>query len=114
LFLKHGKIEKMKSLSVAQGVYEIVAQIPKGKVLTYGSIAKALGLKTPRQVGWILHRNDDSQNVPCHRVIFSDGNVSGNYAFGGADAQRKWLQSEGVEFTPAGKVNLKQALWDLQ
>jgi methylated-DNA-protein-cysteine methyltransferase-like protein len=104
----------MKTSTAAQLVYEIVAQIPKGKVLTYGIIAKAIGLKTPRQVGWILHRNEDPKNVPCHRVIFSDGSVSGNYAFGGADAQLNWLRSEGVELTPAGKVNLKVALWDLR
>jgi O-6-methylguanine DNA methyltransferase len=93
-------------------VYTLVAKIPKGKVTTYGAVAKAVGLKTPRQVGWILHRNEDPANVPCHRVVFSDGALSGNYAFGGAEAQAKWLQSEGVEFKKNGKVDLRTALWE--
>jgi methylated-DNA-protein-cysteine methyltransferase related protein len=105
-------MEVMKNTQVSEQVYMLVAKIPKGKVLTYGKIAKILGLKTPRQVGWILHRNEDPQNVPCHRVIFSDGSVSGNYAFGGAEAQLKWLLSEGVALTTAGKVNLKLCLWN--
>ncbi len=99
--------------SVASSVYDLVARIPKGNVLTYGDIAKAIGLKTPRQVGWILHRNEDPAHVPCHRVVFSDGSLSGNYAFGGRDAQAQWLRSEGVEFKDNGKVNLAIARWHL-
>jgi len=102
--------KRMKSSDVASSVYDIVAQIPKGKVLTYGDIAKAASLKTPRQVGWLLHRNTDPRNIPCHRVIFSDGSLSGNYAFGGRDAQKKWLVSEGVIFK-GEKVDLKKCLW---
>ncbi len=101
----------MKSKDASTHVYELVARIPKGKVLTYGDIAREIGLKTPRQVGWILHRNDDQEHVPCHRVVFSDGSVSGNYAFGGADAQQKWLRSEGVEFA-GNKVNMKISHWN--
>jgi methylated-DNA-protein-cysteine methyltransferase related protein len=100
----------MQTSTVAKQVYELVSKIPKGRVLTYGSIAKEIGLKTPRQVGWLLHRNDDPQNVPCHRVVFSDGSLSGNYAFGGRDAQKKWLQSEGVVFK-GEKVDLQKCLW---
>lgn len=101
----------MKSSDIAHHVYELVAKIPKGKVLTYGAIAQELQLKTPRQVGWILHRNEDPEHVPCHRVVFADGSLSGNYAFGGRDAQKKWLLSEGVMFG-GDKVNLKKCLWN--
>lgn len=97
-------------IPAAARVYEIVATIPKGFVTTYGEIAKVTGLKTPRQVGWILHRNEDPQHVPCHRVVFADGSVSGNYAFGGAEAQRKWLESEGVTFR-GQRVDMKECLW---
>lgn len=97
-------------MTIAEQIYDLVAKIPKGKVLTYGEIAKALGLKTPRQVGWVLHRNEDPANVPCHRVVFSDGHLSGQYAFGGSDAQMKWLRSEGVVFK-GDKVNMKVSLW---
>lgn len=100
----------MTKSDVAIHVYDLVATIPKGKVLTYGRIAQALSLKTPRQVGWLLHRNEEPKRVPCHRVVFSDGSLSGNYAFGGRDAQKKWLVSEGVVFK-GEKVDLKKSLW---
>jgi methylated-DNA-protein-cysteine methyltransferase-like protein len=98
--------------SIAEQIYQLVSQIPKGQVTTYGRIAKYAGLKTPRQVGWILHRNPSTDNAPCHRVVFSDGSLSGNYAFGGSDAQRKWLMSEGVEFK-GEKVNMKKCVWEI-
>jgi methylated-DNA-protein-cysteine methyltransferase-like protein len=97
-------------MTITDQVYELVARIPAGKVLTYGSIAKELGLKTPRQVGWILHRNPDHNHIPCHRVVFSDGKLSGQFAFGGKEAQRKWLESEGVQFK-GDHVDMTQSLW---
>lgn len=77
---------------------ELVKRIPMGKVTSYGDIAQAMGLKTPRQVGWILHRLPEGTNAPCHRVIFSDGHLSGQLSFGGVALQKKWLESEGVVF----------------
>lgn len=100
----------MNTRSLAQQVYDLVNQVPKGKVTTYGTIAAALNMKTPRQVGWLLHRNPSTDNAPCHRVVFADGSLSGNYAFGGRDAQEKWLRSEGVEFS-GEKVKMKECLW---
>lgn len=91
-------------------VYELVEKVPLGKVTTYGDIARALRLKTPRQVGWILHRNPSQSKTPCHRVVFSDGRLSGQFAFGGRDAQRHWLESEGVLFN-GEKVNMKRSRW---
>ncbi len=91
-------------------VYELVEKVPLGKVTTYGDIARTLGLKTPRQVGWILHRNPSQRKTPCHRVVFSDGRLSGQFAFGGRDAQRHWLESEGVLFN-GEKVDMKRSRW---
>src|SRR5258708_37039405 len=98
----------MTSASAAEKVYTLVAKIPTGKVTTYGDLARATGLKTPRQVGWILHRNPDHNQIPCHRVVFSDGQLSGQFAFGGCDAQANWLRSEGVPFV-GNKVEMKTA-----
>ncbi len=78
-------------------VYEVVRKIPSGKVMTYGQVAEALGTKDARRVGQALHANKD-KNTPCHRVVFKDGHLAPNYAFGGAEEQRKKLEFEGVKF----------------
>ncbi len=80
-----------------QRVYNIVSKIPKGKVTTYGAIAKKLKI-SPRLVGRILHVNKDPKNIPCHRVVFADGSLSKSYAFGGMKFQRKRLEKERVKF----------------
>lgn len=67
----------MKSRSFKERVLEVVKKIPRGKVLTYKEVAKKAGSpKASRAVGNILHNNHDPQ-IPCHRVIRSDGKVGG-------------------------------------
>ena len=90
-------------------VYRIVKRIPEGKVLTYGALAKMAGIKNPRLVGSILHQNPYS-NVPCHRVVNSQGKVAETYAFGGGDAQKTKLENEGILFQNH-KIDLNQYLW---
>jgi len=58
-------------------VYELCKQIPKGKVSTYGSMAKALGCGAPRSVGQALRRNPFAPTVPCHRVVAADRRLGG-------------------------------------
>lgn len=82
---------------VSERVYQIVAGIPKGKVMSYGQIGVMVGIG-PRQVGRILHENPDNSVVPCHRVVHTDGSIALGYAFGGMDEQRKILEKEGVRF----------------
>lgn len=77
-------------------VYQVVSHIPSGKVTTYGRIAKACGMKSSREVGKILHENTDPKNIPCHRVIKSDGSIATGYAFGGKMKQIEKLRGEGV------------------
>lgn len=91
-------------------VYKILTFIPQGKVLTYGELAKLAGIKSPRVVGNILHKNPDAPKVPCHRVITQGGRMGSNYALGGPKAQEKRLKSEGVKMVN-GKVNLEKYLW---
>ncbi len=94
-----------------QKVYEIVKKIPKGKVTTYGSIAKMLGdPHLSRQVGWVLHANKSSE-VPCHRVVDRTGRLAPNFAFDGAEEQRRRLESEGVGFADEIHVDLNSCLW---
>lgn len=79
-------------------IYSAVAKIPKGKVGTYGQIAKTTGT-TPRVVGFALHANKDPKNIPCHRVIRTDGILAKGYAFGGPKKQKEILEKEGVTFS---------------
>lgn len=90
-------------------VYEFVKTIPKGKVVTYGQIAKHFENKNlARVVGTILHNNPDPANIPCHRVVNCKGEVADNFAFGGADGQRMKLEKEGIQFESNGRINLKK------
>ena len=90
-------------------VYDFLKTIPKGTVTTYGQIAAHLGNpKLARVVGNILHNNLDPANIPCHRVVNARGEVAANFAFGGAEAQRKLLEEEGVEFDGSGRVVMRE------
>lgn len=92
-------------------VYDLVCRIPKGKVATYGQIAKMLGsINYSRSVGNALHHNPDPENIPCHRVVTSKGRLAENYAFGGEEWQKMRLMNEGVEVN-GNKVDIKKYLW---
>lgn len=95
---------------VYRQVFELVAQIPAGKVATYQQIAQLAGLKNPRQVGRILHHNTQPEIYPCHRVIRSDGRVADGYAFGEQFGQIVMLRGEGVECR-GGKIDLSRYKW---
>jgi len=90
-------------------VYTIVRKIPKGKVATYGEIARAIGTKDARKVGFALHANTDSK-TPCHRVVNRNGRLAPNFAFDGEGEQRRRLLAEGIGFVDEN-VNLKKHLW---
>ncbi|MDP4181302.1 MAG: MGMT family protein [Bacillota bacterium] len=94
-------------------VYEIVKQIPQGKVATYGQIARLMG--EPRKskiVGWALHSNPYKGQVPCHRVVNKAGELSGGFAFGGKEAQKELLCDEGIKFDLDEKIDLDIYLWN--
>ena len=93
--------------SLNDKVYEFVKSIPRGKVATYGQIALHLGNKNfARAVGNILHNNPDPKHIPCHRVVNAQGKLAQSYAFGGIEAQRRLLESEGVVFKSNQVVDL--------
>ena len=90
-------------------IYEAVKSIPKGKVATYGQVATLVGnANLARTVGNALHTNPDKSIIPCHRVVNCKGGVAEFYAFGGPEAQRKLLESEGVLFKENGKIDLNK------
>ncbi len=99
-------------MNFAQKVYEYLKTVPKGKVVTYGQIAFAIGSpRASRQVGNALHRNPTPIIVPCHRVVNREGRLAPAFAFGGIDMQKSLLESEGVE-VKNGYVDLKKYLWE--
>ncbi|MBR1477273.1 MAG: methylated-DNA--[Lachnospiraceae bacterium] len=94
--------------SPTKRIYEAVKRIPKGYVATYAQVAEAAGdRKMARAVGNALHKNPDPNDIPCHRVVNSKGEVAGEYAFGGAWKQAEILTSEGV-FVEDGRVDLNK------
>ena len=88
-------------------VYDIVRQIPRGRVLTYGRIAALCGWPNhSRLVGRIMRGTPDAE-LPCHRVVNASGRLAPHYP-----AQAFLLTSEGIHLTPSGKVPLKEYLWN--
>ncbi|MEA4911302.1 MAG: MGMT family protein [Oscillospiraceae bacterium] len=93
-------------------IYDVVRRIPAGRVATYGMVALAAGNpRWSRVVGYALHVNPDPAHIPCFRVVNRFGACSGSFAFGGADAQRRLLEADGVSFLPDGRVDLSRCLW---
>ena len=92
-------------------VYDYLKTIPKGKVVTYGMIAHAIGRpRAARQVGNALHRNPFPVVVPCHRVVNREGRLAPAFAFGGVEKQAELLRAEGVECVN-GFVDLEKYIW---
>lgn len=98
--------DRIESMNTFDKVYKAVAKIPKGKVTTYGSIAKYVGISNPRVVGYALHVNKDPDNIPCHRVVNKDGRLAPGYAFGGPGIQKQLLEQEGITVVNGG-VSMK-------
>lgn len=101
----------MREMNTFDKIYSVVKQIPKGKVASYGQVALLAGnLRWARVVGYALHSNPSPGEIPCHRVVFSDGRLSKGFAFGGEGVQRALLEGEGVTFDLEGKVE-RECFW---
>lgn len=95
----------------AQDVYRAVQAVPRGKVATYAQIALMSGHRgAARAVGNALHVNPFFGTVPCHRVVNASGRLAPDFAFGGANAQQRMLEDEGVTVTD-GIVDLSVYQW---
>ena len=100
--------------SFFERTYELVRQIPKGRVASYGQIARMLGEpRKARFVGFAMHSSPGvAGGVPCHRVVFKDGKLAPGFAFGGPGAQRSLLEGEGITFLPDGRVDMGACAWE--
>ena len=93
--------------SFRKEVYEVISQIPVGKVSTYGGIALLLGVpQCSRMVGRALKEVPDGLLIPCHRVVNSAGRLVPGWV-----EQKQLLLAEGIVFKANGCVNLKEHLW---
>ena len=100
----------MRNIKLYQEIYKIAAKIPKGKVMTYGQIARSLGNPGwARLVGQAMFYALSPSDIPYHRVLNIKGEMAPDYAFGGQEIQRKMLEEEGVIFKPNGCVDFKKS-----
>nr|WP_162527045.1 MGMT family protein [Yersinia canariae] len=96
--------------SFRQRVFHVVAAIPYGRVTTYGDIARLIGSpRAARQVGGVLKRLPEGSALPWYRVINRHGEIS----LIGEDylRQKNALLAEGIEISPAGRIDLQQYRW---
>ncbi len=94
-------------MSFFNKVYEAVKLIPKGRVATYGDIARYVGSpRAARVVGYALHVNPEPNVIPCHRVVNREGRLAPSFAFGGMEVQKALLEAENVEVSDDGYVDL--------
>ena len=93
-------------------IYNVVRQIPRGRVATYGQVAEIAGLDGhARQVGYALHALPDSMKVPWHRVVNARGEVSARTTNDSHELQRVLLETEGVRFDHNGRIDLAKYRW---
>ena len=112
--VKNGEELPGKPRGFFQRVYGVVATIPRGKVVTYGQIAKHLGgFYSGRTVGFAMRAAPGERNLPCHRVVNKKGEMAPGYCFGGAERQRAMLKKEGVRFKPDGCIDMARSLLEL-
>jgi methylated-DNA-[protein]-cysteine S-methyltransferase len=97
-------------LNLDQKIYKKLLDVPKGKITTYGDLAKAVGLKNgQRVVGRIMNKNPYPMIIPCHRVVMSTGKIGG-YAYG-EHVKTKMLNDEGIKIQNGKILDLKNQIF---
>ena len=97
--------------SFYERIYKVVRKIPRGKVATYGQIAKIVDRCTPRMVGYAMAALRGRSDVPWQRVINAKGEISTRSGGDGAVRQRRLLEKEGIRFARGGRVDFKKYRW---
>ncbi|MBI1194075.1 MAG: cysteine methyltransferase [Bacteroidetes bacterium] len=95
-------------------VFAVVRLIPKGRVTSYGAIARYLGTgKSARLVGWAMNASHSTDpTIPAHRVLNRNGMLTGKHHFGSPDTMQKLLEAEGVEVVDDQVQDFKARYWD--
>jgi len=95
-------------------VYEVVKQIPRGRVTSYSAIAACLGAKSSaRMVGWAMNNAHDPINkIPAHRVVNSKGLLTGKFHFGDPDEMKRRLEKENIKVVNDQVQDFEKVFWD--
>jgi methylated-DNA-protein-cysteine methyltransferase-like protein len=103
-----------KDVSFFEAVFEVVRQIPKGKVTSYGAIAEALGTKgSARMVGWAMNQSHFVKPaVPAHRVVNRQGRLSGKMHFSPPERMQELLEKEGIQVVEDQIIDFQKHFWD--
>jgi methylated-DNA-protein-cysteine methyltransferase-like protein len=107
-------VDNSKHYSFFQDVWDVVRQIPEGRVTTYGAIARYLGAKSSaRMVGWAMNASFMvPEKVPAQRVVNRNGLLSGKAHFATPSLMEELLQKEGIEIEKDKVVNFSKLFWD--
>ncbi|MGF1637906.1 MAG: MGMT family protein [Cyclobacteriaceae bacterium] len=94
-------------------VYEVVRQIPHGRITSYGAIAEFLGIRSgARMVGWAMNSSHAMPDVPAHRVVNRLGLLTGKSHFDHPDQMAELLKKEGIEVVEDQIINFSEHFWD--
>ena len=101
-------------ISFFEKVYAVVELIPRGRVTSYGAIARYLGTGgSSRMVGWAMNASHHMlQHIPAHRVVNRNGLLTGKHHFGGQDTMAQLLVSEGIQVEYDQILNFSDVFWD--
>jgi methylated-DNA-protein-cysteine methyltransferase related protein len=109
---KRGEHLFFSTTNFAELVRRTIANIPYGRVTTYGDIAEAIGApRNARRVGWVMHGLPSDNELPCHRVVNRDGDLTGGWMWGHPDIMKGLLLDEGVPFVREHRVDLAKCRW---
>jgi len=94
-------------------VYQVVQQIPVGKVTSYGAIARYLGSpQSARMVGWAMNQAHNRPEIPAHRVVNREGRLTGKHHFAGVNTMQRKLEKEGIIVKENQVQNFNSHFWD--
>ncbi len=97
-------------MNLDEKIYKKLLEVPKGQIITYGELARAVGLKNgQRVVGKMMNKNPYPVIIPCHRVVMSTGKIGG-YAYG-ENVKIKMLNDEGIEIQNGKIIDLKNKIY---
>ena len=96
-----------------QMVFQVARLIPKGRVTSYGAIAKYLGTaRSSRMVGWAMNASHNLEDVPAHRVVNRKGLLTGKHHFDGTNLMQQLLESEGIKVVDNQIVDFDKHFWE--